>query len=311
MLLRGVGGLPRQPFRFARSVPRALPHMDLVPNLGALPGVGTMASLARRASVGLLGASDGAVLDGPKVRAPRTSFNGRITAERRLGFASLSLAEVKAIKSRFGATVNDVVMAIVSGAMRSFLMSRGELPDGPLVALVPISVRVDDGSSFGNQIGMLLPALPTDEPDPLQRLLKVHEAMRAAKDRHHATPATLLQDANHFIPPAVFARAARATMLVATQNRMGVSANVLVSNVPGSPAPMYMAGARLVAQYPVSAIFHGLGLNITVLSYLDQMDWGVVCDGQRGDDGWALMAAIKEAQAELVVCAGLAKTATA
>jgi hypothetical protein len=86
------------------------------------------------------------------------------------------VAEVKAIKNHFDVTVNDVVMAIAAGAMRTWLSERGELPARPLVALVPISVRIDDGTSYGNQIGMLVPALPTDEPDAVRRLLSVHES---------------------------------------------------------------------------------------------------------------------------------------
>jgi len=141
-------------------------------------------------------------------------------------------------------------------------------------------------------------SLPTDEPHPLRRLERVHAEMNAAKARHSALPATLLQDANHLIPPALFGRAARASMAVASQPQTANGANLLISNVPGSPVPLYMAGARLVAQYPVSAIFHNMALNITVLSYLDQVDWGFVCD--EGQDAWGLVDAADRAQAELV-----------
>jgi hypothetical protein len=147
---------------------------------------------------------------------------------------------------------------------------------------------------------MMFPTLPTDEADPLRRLQRVHEAMRAAKERHRAVPATVLQDANHFVPPALFARAARAITLLAARRWTGVSANVLISNIPGSPQPLYMAGARLEAHYPMSAIFHGLGLNMSVLSYRDQMDWGIVGDHDQIDDAWPLVAALREAQDELV-----------
>ncbi len=299
MFLRGLVNLPRQPVRAAESIGRALPHLDQVPNLGALPGVGAVASTARFVRSRFPGTEDGRLLNQSPPAVPRTRFNARISGERSLAFAKLSLAEVKQIKNHFDVTVNDVVMAIVSGALREWMSERAELPETGLVSLVPISVRgKDEEGTFGNQIGMLLAALPTDQPDRVTRVRAAGALMRSAKMRHRAVPATLLQDANHFIPPAVFARSARALMRVATQPGAGVSANLLVSNIPGSPVPLYMAGARLEAQYPVSAIFHGLGLNITVLSYLDGMDWGVVCDD--GQDAWSLMAAIEAEQAALL-----------
>jgi len=296
MLARGLIGLPQQPVRAARGALRVLPHLDLVPNVGSLPGVPALAGVARRLK---RSTSDGAVLERPAQIAPRTRFNDAIGPRRAVGYCSMSLDEVKTIKRTFGVTVNDVVMAIVTGGMRRWLADRGELPDQQLTAIVPISVRVPGGATeFGNQIGMLFTALPTDQDDPVARVLQVSQAMTAAKEHHRAVPATLLQDANHFIPPAVFGRAARGMMRVASQPNMAVGANLLVSNVPGSPQPLYMAGARLVAQYPVSAIFHALALNITVLSYCGQMDWGVVC--AEDQDAWSLIAALEAAQAELV-----------
>ena len=208
------------------------------------------------------------------MRAPRTRFNRRIGAGRSAAFGSVSLGEIKAIKNAFGVTVNDVVMAVVAGALRRWLEERGELPDRPLVAVVPISGRAsDDGNNFGNRIGMLFATLPTHEPDPRRRLESIRDEMHRAKRRYEAVPAMLLQDANNLVPPALFGRAARASIALGTQSLMTVGTNLLASNVPGSPVPLYMAGARLEAQYPVSAIFHNLALNITVLSYLDHMDW--------------------------------------
>jgi WS/DGAT/MGAT family acyltransferase len=300
MIARGIGGLVRHPFRMLNSLPKALPHLDLVPSLGVLPGVGTAASLTRQ--VLRVGGStgDGKVIGRPAAHAPRTRFNRRVSDRRHYAFASLSVAEVKAIKNHFDVTVNDVVMAIAAGAMRTWLSERGELPARPLVALVPISVRIDDGTSYGNQIGMLVPALPTDEPDAVRRLLRVHESLSAAKSRHRAVPATLLQDANHFIPPAIFARAARAMTIVGTSPLMGVSANLLVSNIPGPSEPMFLAGARLDAHYPVGTILHGLGLTIGVMRCNDHLDWGVICDRFEKDDAWSIVSAIQLAQQELV-----------
>jgi hypothetical protein len=170
--------------------------------------------------------------------------------------------------------------------------------------MVPISVRAPEQSgAFGNRMAMMIPALHTEESDPEQRLRLTHESMRSAKERHEAVPATLLQDANHFIPPVLLARAARACAIVASSPRRGAAANVLISNIPGSRVPQYMAGARLLAHYPLSAIFHGLGLNMTVVSYGDQVDWGVAGDPEQIGDAWGLIEHVSAAQSELLACA--------
>lgn len=302
MLGLGIAGLPKQPVRFARSFPRALPHLDQVVTLRGLPGIPRVARMGRKASRMLPPGEDGAMLDGPIALAPRTLTTGKISGRRTTAFASTPLSEVKTIKNRFGVTVNDVVMAIIAGGLRTWLDRHHDLPDKPLAAMVPISVRdPDHGGAFGNKIAMMIPPLFTDEPDALQRLQRTHEAMRAAKERHQAVPATLLQDANHFIPPILLARAARATAVVATSpRRQHAAANVLVSNIPGARERQYLAGAELQAHFPLSAIFHGLGLNVTVVSYCDQVDWGVAGDPEQIDDAWGLIDDIVAAQAELL-----------
>jgi hypothetical protein len=147
---------------------------------------------------------------------------------------------------------------------------------------------------------MMIPPVFTSEPDAVERLERTHEAMRAAKERHQAVPATLLQDANHFIPPMLLARAARASALFASSSRRGAGANVLISNIPGAREAQYLNGARLEAHFPLSAIFHGLGLNVTIVSYGDQVDWGIAGDPAQIDDAWGLAEAITVAQAELL-----------
>jgi WS/DGAT/MGAT family acyltransferase len=301
MLLRGLAGIPKQPVRFLRSFPRALPHLDQVVTLRALPGVLALARLGRRAQALFAPDSDVAVLDEPAILAPRTRSTGPISARRAIAFATTPLAEIKAIKNHFGVTVNDVIMSVIAGAMRSWLEDHDDLPSEPLAAMVPISVRDEtQAGAFGNRIAMMIPALHTSEADPTRRLELTHTAMRAAKERHRAVPATLLQDANHFIPPVLLARAARASAVVAANPRRGAGANVLISNIPGARDPQYLAGVRLVAHFPLSAIFHNLGLNITVVSYLDQVDWGVAADPEQIDDAWGLMDHLVAAQAELV-----------
>ena len=119
------------------------------------------------------------------------------------------------------------------------------------------------------------------------------------KEHHRALPAELLQDANHFIPPAVFARAARATFALSTSGRGRPTWNLVISNVPGPQFPLYCAGARLVANYPVSVITDGMGLNITVMSYCGHMDFGIVADRDQMPDLWSMLDRLRESLEEL------------
>src|SRR3954452_10610777 len=128
-----------------------------------------------------------------------------------------------------------------------------------------------------------------DEADPVRRLPVTHEAMGDMKRRHKALPADLLQDANHFIPPAVFSRAAQLTFRLSTSGAGRPNWNLVISNVPGPQFPLYLAGARLEANYPVSVITDGMGLNITVTSYRGHMDFGIVADRDQMPDVWRLI----------------------
>jgi WS/DGAT/MGAT family acyltransferase len=295
MLARGVAALPRQPVRALGTVPEALLNLQDLPVVGDLPGAG----LAGRAARLLRRGGDGEVLERPKARAPRTRFNQRISPHRRVAFGSLSLTEVKAVKAAFGVTVNDVVVALCATALRSWLQRRDELPDECLVAMIPVSVRTEEERrAFGNRVSAMFVPIPTNHDDPRRRLERANEIMRSAKARHQALPATLLQDMTHFIPPAVAARASRVTMQLATTPVVRPLVNVVISNVPGPREPLYCAGAQLCANYPVSVIAEGSGLNITVLSYRDSMDFGIVCDREQMQDPWELMDDLRAALQE-------------
>jgi len=286
MLGRGLLGLPRYPLRAIRSLPRAVPNIEETP-FATLPGAGTVGRLAGRARGVVTG--DGA---GPRtsLRAPKTSFNGRISPHRRFAFGHLMLDEVKAAKNEHGCTVNDVVVSMCAGVVRRWLVEHSELPDDPLVAQIPVSVRTTEQTgTYGNRIMLMSAPLFTNVEDPVDRLLRTHDAMGDMKQRHKALPAELLQDANHFIPPAVFSRAARATFRLATSSPGRPTWNLVISNVPGPQFPLYMAGAELQANYPVSVITDGMGLNITVMSYRGRMDFGIVADRDQMSDVWGLI----------------------
>ena len=297
MLARGVLGVPRYPVRLLRSVPRALPNIEEVPSLATVPGVkqiGRLASTAER----VLGRRR--VVGRVDLTPPRTSFNGRVSAHRRYAFGQLSLDEVKAVKSEHGYTVNDVVVAICAGAVRRWLVEHGELPPDPLVAQIPVSVRTEEEvGTYGNRIVLMHAPLFTNVEDPTERLHRTHEALRVMKERHRALPADLLRDANHFIPPAVFSRAARATFALSSRAPGRPSWNLVISNVPGPQFPLYCAGARLEANYPVSVITDGMGLNITVMSYRGHMDFGIVADRDQMPDVWKLIDWLGESLEEL------------
>jgi WS/DGAT/MGAT family acyltransferase len=253
------------------------------------------------------GSPDGGVLERAGYRVPRTRFNGRISPHRRFAFGSLSLDKVKAIKNELGITVNDVVMGLCATALREWLLERDELPEDPLVAMVPVSVRApEERGTYGNRVSTMIVPLPTNEPDPRRRLLRTHELMRAAKERHSALPASLMQDATQFIPPALMARASRVISELAGVARPPL--NLVISNVPGPQHPLYLAGAEMVANYPVSVIMDGVGLNITVMSYMGHLDFGIVADREQIDDAWPLMLRLRDALEELdeVICGAVA-----
>jgi len=299
MLARGVLGLPRYPVRLLRSLPQALPNLDETA-FGTLPGVETVAKASDRLRRTLRPNGEGAELERAGLRPPRTSFNGRVSPHRRFVFGRLDLDEVKAVKNHHGVTVNDVVVAICAGAVRRWLISHSELPADPLVAQIPVSVRSEaQQGTYGNRIMLMSAPLATNVVDPVDRLNATHEALASMKERHRAMPADLLQDANHFIPPAVFARAARATTGLAASRRGRPTWNLVISNVPGPQFPLFCCGAELKANYPVSVVTDGMGLNITVMSYCGKMDFGIVTDRDQVPDAQRLIGFLEDALSEL------------
>ena len=297
MLARGVLGVPRHPLRAAKALPR-LPDVLAVPGANALPGVPQLSrGLARLRGVRRSLETE-ALLEVTTARPPRTWFNGPISAHRRVAFGSLPLEQVKAVKKAAGTTVNDVVVTLCAAAVREWLLERGQLPDEPLVAMVPVSVRTRaERGAFGNRISAMTVPIPTDEADAAKRLARSHALLRGAKAIHRALPATLLTDATSVIPPAVVSLAARTTVDVLSRTRPPV--NLVISNVPGPREPLYLAGAELERTYPVSVIVDGVGLNMTVLSYRDHVDVGIVADREQMDDLWSLLDGMRRALDEL------------
>ncbi len=240
----------------------------------------------------------------PATSAPKLSFNRTLSARRNWAFRTLSLATVKQIKSELGCTVNDVVMAICAGALRRWLIDHDELPDVPLLAFVPVSIRAaEQTADAGNQVSAMISELPTHLADPLERLQAAHQAMSAAKDIHHAVPARLLQDMSRFAAPAAAELITRTVANLKVADRVPMPFNVCISNVPGPRIPLYYAGARMTSFYPVSMVADGMGLNITVQSYLDSLDFGLISTPELVPDIWQLIDYFDEALAELAAAA--------
>ncbi|NNF64023.1 MAG: wax ester/triacylglycerol synthase family O-acyltransferase [Acidimicrobiia bacterium] len=262
MLARGGAGVLMRPAHAWRTMRRTV---QALPAIGRQ--VGAMLSLVQ---------PEEKALARPKMQAPPTPFNAPITPHRRFAFGSVSLDTVKEIKSAQGTTVNDVIMAAAAGAIRRYLIDKDALPDRPLQAMVPVSVRTsDEKGTMGNRVTTIVAMLPTDLDDPLERLQRVHEVMQVAKERD-AVPADLLSDFTEFAPPAVAARAARAVARLRWADRFRTPVNLVISNIPGPNVPLYYAGARLKHLYPVSAIVDGIGLNLTLQSYMGSIDFGLV-----------------------------------
>jgi diacylglycerol O-acyltransferase len=301
MLGRGLAGLPMQPIRTIRALPATLPHLDVAPSVLGVPGAETMSRYASRARNAIGGGGDGEIIERPRHRAPHTPFSSRISAHRRFSFGSLSLDEVKQAKNALGVKVNDIVVALCAGAVREWLIANTALPPDPLLAQIPVSVRTEEQmGTYGNRISVMIVPIPTDEPDPVKRVRRAAEAMGEAKQRHNAMPAELLQDATNFIPPAIHARATRVALQLGTQQRMRPIYNLVISNVPGPSFPLYLGGAEVQANFPVSVITDGAGLNITVMSYRDSMDFGVIADRDQIPEVWDMIAALRRDLEEIL-----------
>jgi len=267
MLARSVASLTGHPFRAARL------SVDL---LRSLP---TIATTAGRPRIPLLdrwlrpGSED--MLTTPSLRPPRTPFNRPISPHRRWAFRTLPLAEVKRVKSATGSTVNDVVMALCTGALRQWLSDHDALPTSPLVAAVPVSIRSDnEKGTHGNRVSSMLARCrptsrirstgwPLSRGDARRQGAARRAARRPAGRRHR------VRDAGTGRAGGPAGRPVRIVERIAPFN-------LIISNVPGPNVPLYYAGAELLSYYPLSAIADGQGLNITVMSYRDGMYLGLI-----------------------------------
>jgi diacylglycerol O-acyltransferase len=238
--------------------------------------------------------------------APRTSINAAVHARRRVAFAAASLDDAKALKNARGTTVNDVVLAMCAGALRTYLQAGDELPDIPLVAVVPVSVTPDVAELKGsNKVSSMFVQLPCELDDPLERLQAIHEGTKGAKEEHQALGATMLQNWAEHATPNVFAVAARMYTGMKLADRHRPVANLVISNVPGPDFPLYMGGTQMLGMFPLGPVMDGMGLNITIMSYRGVLYWGLAADARAVPRLWDIAAAIPHALTELMEAAGL------
>ncbi len=219
--------------------------------------------------------------------APPTVFNAKISGRRTIAYAQVDLENIKAVKNRFDAKVNDVVMALVSGVLRQYLADRNALPDSSLVASVPVSVHGRSDRPGRNQVSAMFSSLHTEIADPVQRLKAIAHANSIAKEHSSAIGATLLQDWSQFAAPAVFGVAMRVYARSRLTESMPVH-NLVISNVPGPQVPLYLLGCEVKAMYPLGPIFHGSGLNITAMSLNSNLDIGLISCPELLPDLWEM-----------------------
>lgn len=322
VLLRTAGQLAKRPVKLVRLQVRALRALaDVTRN----EGFNTMADIVARPIPGPVGGVVRRVLQGPGGRparsadedeppplpaasAPPTPFNQSITPHRRFAFDSVPLDDIKRLKTALGCTVNDVVMAVCAGGLRRYLLDHDALPAEPLVAGIPVSIRTgSEDDPWTNRVSSIFSNLPTDLEEPLDRVKSVHAAMVAAKEQFDLLPADLIVEASNMIPAGLATRAARLATRFRLGDRMSMPVNLIISNVPGPREPLYMGTARLRHYYPVSTVVEGQGLNITVQSYCDTLDFGFVSCRELVPDLWTLLRYCIEEIDVLFDAAGIAR----
>lgn len=241
----------------------------------------------------------------PVVDAPMTPFNGSLTAERSFATISLDLTRLKAVKRRFGVTLNDALLAIVAGSLRAYLGERGQLPAVPLVIGIPVSTdQPDDVRRLGaNKVSNMFTSLPTEEPDPLVRMQRIHEVTMEAKVVQNLLGADMLAAWSDFTGrPYGWLMRQYTRSGVADRGRPMI--NLVVSNVPGPREHLHIAGARIDDIYSVGPILESVGLNVTAWSYGDQLNVSAMACRDHIPDLHQITDGLEAALAELEAATG-------
>jgi diacylglycerol O-acyltransferase / wax synthase len=211
-----------------------------------------------------------------KIFGPRTLLNVSVTNQRTFAGRTISLAETKLIGKTLGGSLNDVVMCTTAGAMRRYLADHDDLPAKSLLAAIPVSLRAPGDTSSNNQVSMLSMPLATDIADPVERLHAIHTASNANKAMMGRVKTAIPTDFPLFGAPWLMSGIAAVVSRSRLINLIPPIANIVISNVPGSPVPVYFAGAKVISYYPVSIVVHSMALNVTVQSYAGRLDYGLI-----------------------------------
>jgi len=237
----------------------------------ALPATLKLAGDSLRDAASLIGRLRDSVM-----LAPRTPFNVRIGTQRSFAVASLPLDTVKRVARHFGASLNDVVLALCASTLREYLQRRRLLPKKSLIAAMPVSLRAAGDGAANNQVSMVQCELPTALADPVERLRAISAATGQLKRQVASVRGLIPTDFPGFAAPIWATGLSRLWGSGTIAERLPQLANLVVSNVPGPPVPLYLAGVKVLHSYPVSIVTHGLGLNITVNSYAGSLEFGLL-----------------------------------
>ncbi|MFM7755987.1 MAG: WS/DGAT/MGAT family O-acyltransferase [Actinomycetota bacterium] len=291
LLQRTIGSLVANPVKAMRLQLRL--GQNLAEMVGAT-GIGEAAARARDRVRGLVGSSVKAPENERRVRlplspAPPTPWNRTITAHRRFAMRSTWIENIRLIKNATGGTVNDVVMAVCSGALRRYLIEKDALPDRTLRAMVPVSIRTgDEDDPWSTRVSAIVAELPTLCDDPRERIHLCKEAMADAKKQFDLIPADAIAEGTQATSPVISTAALRLASRLRLADRINLPTNVVISNVPGPRQPRYFAGAKLDQYIPISIVTDGMGLNITVHSCLERLDFGLIAARELVPDLWHL-----------------------
>ena len=265
----------------------------------ALPGaVGSLSSAATQMAARSEFVS-GRKRSGSLGLAPRTRLNASVTAGRAFAAVSLPLPELKALGRLHDATLNDMVLMLCSGALRAHFRSHGPLPRKSMVAAVPVSLRDKGDTTADNQASMTLVSLGTQIADPRRRLAHIKAATRSMKNTLAGVKSILPTDFPSIGVPWLMSAATALYQRAKVADKLPPVANVVISNVPGPPMPLYMAGAKMLTNYPCSIVVHGVALNITVQSYDQSLDFGLMADAAAMPEVGELAARLRVAFDEL------------
>ena len=234
-----------------------------------------------------------------------TALNGAVGPRRKVCFASVSLEDVRRLRKELDVKVNDIVLALVAGSMRSYLVGRGELPESSLIASVPVSTRLADGEGGANQVANMMVPVATDVEDPIDRVAAIKAATQSAKEMTQALRARQIQSVGEVAPPLLINVASRAIWATQLFGRSPAAMHVTVSNIPGPPIPLYVCGARVAGIYAASVLMANMAFNVTCMSYIDRIDFGMTVDPDIVEDPQVLADGILAALAELMDVAGL------